>query len=257
MKSYRKTFGIIIIGNEILSGKTIDTNSNLVCRKLTSLGLSCKQVVVIPDDENIIIEKVNHFREEFDFVFTTGGIGPTHDDITANSVSKAFSVPLILNKVAKKRLEKHYSDEPLTQARLKMAYLPTSANLIDNPVSIAPGFFLENVYVLPGVPKILEAMLDQLTKKFSKNKKFENKTITTILSEGIIGDYIANIQKKYSSIEIGSYPYFKKNSFGVSLVVTGDDKKSVDEVVNIIFAYLKKKKVNLDYFNFSLSLFFA
>ncbi len=242
MKSNRKTFGIIIIGNEILSGKTIDTNSNLVCCKFTSLGLSCKEVVVIPDEEEIIIEKVNHFREKFDFVFTTGGIGPTHDDITANSVSKAFSVPLILNKVAKKRLENHYSDEPLTQARLKMAYLPNSANLIDNPVSIAPGFFLENVYVLPGVPKILGAMLDQLTKKFSKNKKFEKKTITTILSEGIIGDYIANIQKKYPSIEIGSYPYFKKKSFGVSLVVTGDTKKSVDEVVNIIFGYLKKKK---------------
>jgi len=228
MKSNRKTFGIIIIGNEILSGKTIDTNSNLVCCKFTSLGLSCKEVVVIPDEEEIIIEKVNHFREKFDFVFTTGGIGPTHDDITANSVSKAFSVSLILNKVAKKRLENHYSDEPLTQARLKMAYLPNSANLIDNPVSIAPGFFLENVYVLPGVPKILGAMLEQLTKKFSKNKKFEKKTITTILSEGIIGDYIANIQKKYPSIEIGSYPYFKKKSFGVFLVVTGDTKKSVD-----------------------------
>ena len=162
--------------------------------------------------------------------------------ILGGSFDPAHKGHLVISKEAKKRLEKHYSDDVLTNARLKMAYVPSKARLIDNPVSIAPGFFLENVYVLPGVPKILEAMLDQLTRQFSKNKKFEKKTITTILSEGIIGDYIANIQRKYPSLEIGSYPYFKKNSFGVSLVVTGDDKKSVDEVVNIIFQYLKNKK---------------
>ena len=147
MKFKRKTSSIIIIGNEVLTGKTLDTNSNFLCKNLHEIGIECKEISVIQDIEKNIIEKVNLFRKNFDFVFTTGGIGPTHDDITSKSIAKAFKDKLVLNKLAKSRLEKHYSDEPITKARLKMAYLPSKATLIDNPVSIAPGFSLDNVHV--------------------------------------------------------------------------------------------------------------
>jgi len=241
MKSNRKTFGIIIIGNEILSGKTLDTNSHLICTELNNIGMVCKEIVTVPDIEVIISEKVNSFRQKFDFVFTTGGIGPTHDDKTTKAISNAFSDSLKLNKEAKKRLEKHYSDDVLTDARLKMAYIPSKARLIDNPVSIAPGFYVENVFVFPGVPKILEVMFEDVIKKFKKNKKkFIKKIITTTLSEGIIGEYLGDVQKKFSDLEIGSYPYFKKNSFGVSLVITGESTKRVKEVCDLLIVYLKK-----------------
>ncbi len=245
MKSNRKTFGIIIIGNEILSGKTLDTNSHLICTELHNIGLVCKEIVTIPDIEKIISEKVNLFRQKFDFVFTTGGIGPTHDDKTSNAIAIAFGDLLTLNKEAKKRLEKHYSDDLLTNARLKMAYVPSRAKLIDNPVSIAPGFFIENVFVFPGVPKILEVMFKDILKKFKKNKKkFIKKIITTTLSEGIIGEYLADVQKKYSDLEIGSYPYFKKNTFGVSLVIIGETSKRVKEVCDLLISYLEKNNGN-------------
>tara|TARA_B100000287_G_C20643166_1_gene784232 strand:- start:1416 stop:2162 length:747 start_codon:yes stop_codon:yes gene_type:complete len=240
MKFHRKTFGIIIIGNEILSGKTLDTNSNLINKELNNIGMICKEVVVIPDEKKIICEKVNLYRETFDFVFTTGGIGPTHDDITAEAISLAFNDPLELNDEAKKRIEKHYSDDVVTKARLKMAYIPSSAFLIDNPVSIAPGFYLENVYVFPGIPKILEVMLHNLLKDLKSSKKFVKKIITTTLSEGLIGEYLGKVQKDFSDLEIGSYPYFKNNSFGVSLVITGDLQERVDEASKKIFEYLKK-----------------
>ena len=245
MKSNRKTFGIIIIGNEILSGKTLDTNSHLICTELNNVGMVCKEIVTIPDIEKIISEKVNLFRQKFDYVFTTGGIGPTHDDKTSRAVSGAFGDTLELNEEAKKRLEKHYSDDVLTNARLKMAYVPSKAKLIDNPVSIAPGFYLENVFVFPGVPKILEVMLIDVLKKFKKNQKqFIKKTITTTLSEGIIGEYVESVQKKFFDLEIGSYPYFKKNSFGVSLVITGECIKRVTEVCDLLTTYLDKNNGN-------------
>jgi molybdenum cofactor synthesis domain-containing protein len=245
MKSNRKTFGIIIIGNEILSGKTLDTNSHLICTELNNVGMVCKEIVTIPDIEKIISKKVNLFRQKFDYVFTTGGIGPTHDDKTSRAVSGAFGDTLELNEEAKKRLEKHYSDDVLTNARLKMAYVPSKAKLIDNPISIAPGFYLENVFVFPGVPKILEVMLIDVLKKFKKNQKqFIKKTITTTLSEGIIGEYVESVQKKFFDLEIGSYPYFKKNSFGVSLVITGECIKRVKQVCDLLTLYLEKNNGN-------------
>ena len=244
MKLKRKTFGIIIIGNEVLSGKTLDTNSNYLCKELYEIGMECKEVTVIQDIEGAIIEKVNLFRDKYDFVFTTGGIGPTHDDITSQSISKAFNDKLVLNKIAKKRLETHYSDEILTSARLKMAYLPSKSIIIDNPVSIAPGFSIENVHVFPGVPKIFQAMLKEFIKKIGKQKKFFKKNITTEIPEGIFAEFVGDVQKKYPDIEIGSYPYFKKKSFGVSLIIRGDEEVLVNEVSDLIFKYLKKIEGN-------------
>ena len=241
MKFNRKTFGIIIICNEILSGKTQDTNSNLICRELNKIGFVCKEIAVIGDDKKKISEKVNKFRKSFNFVFTTGGIGQSHDDMTSEAIANAFKEPLKLNNEAKSRIEKHYSDDVVTRARLKMAKLPAKAKLIDNPVSIAPGFFIENVYVLPGIPKILEVMLNDILKNFKSSKKFIKKIITTTLSEGVIGDYLESVQKEFFDLEIGSYPYFKKNQFGVSLVITGDSLKRVENAVKKINAYLENK----------------
>ena len=241
MKIKRKTASIIIIGNEILSGKTLDTNSNYIAKKLSLKGIKCNSISVVPDDEKTIIQKVNEFRKSSDYIFTTGGIGPTHDDITSKSISKALKLPFEINAEAWKRLEKHYLDEEFTEARQKMAYMPKGSELIDNPVSIAPGFIIENIYVFPGVPKILEVMIDEFFKKIDNEVLFYKKTISTILSEGIIGSYLSDIQKKYKDLEIGSYPYFKKNSFGVSIVFVGDN----EELINIssleVFEYLKIK----------------
>ncbi len=241
MKKKRKSSGIIIIGNEILSGKTLETNSNFVCKQLFEIGVECSEICVISDQKEIIAEKVNCFRLKYDYVFTSGGIGPTHDDITSESVAYAFKKKLCINLEAKKRLVKHYSDDVLTEARLKMAYLPEDASLIDNPVSVAPGFFLENVYVLPGVPKIFQIMLSEIIKSIDRGEKFFKKTVSTILSEGIIGNYIKKIQKKFSQLEIGSYPYFKKNSFGVSLVIKGDDETYVLKATEEIYEYILSK----------------
>ena len=241
MKIKRKLASIIIIGNEILSGKTLDTNSNYVAKKLHSKGIKCTEITVIADEESLIIKKINEARKKNDFVFTTGGIGPTHDDITALSISKALSLPYEVNKFAKKMLENHYSDEDFTKARLKMAYMPRGSSLIENPVSVAPGFFIKNIYVFPGVPKILEVMIDEFFKKIDDNSLFFKKTVSTILSEGVIGEFITNVQNKYKDLDIGSYPYFKKNSFGVSIVISGDDKDLVDISSNEVFKHLKKK----------------
>ena len=240
----RKKSGIIIIGNEIISGKTLDKNSNFLCKRLTEIGIDVDEVCVIKDIEKKIIEKVRFFSSKYDFVFTTGGIGPTHDDITSNSVAKAMNLKLVLNPEAKNRLEKHYSDDVLTNARLKMAYLPETASLIDNPVSIAPGFQIKNVYVFPGVPKILQIMFEEFFEKIANGKKVYQKNLTTTLSEGIIGDYIESVQKMFLELEIGSYPYFKKNFFGVSLVIKGDKKTKVDQATKKIFNYLKSANGN-------------
>ena len=241
MKLKRKTSGIIIIGNEVLSGKTLDTNSNFLCKKLFEIGIECKEISVVQDIEKNIVEKINLFRKKFDYVFTTGGIVPTHDDITSQSIAKAFKDKLVLNKLAKSKLEKHYSDEPLTKARLKMAYLPSKATLIDNPVSIAPGFSVDNVHVFPGVPKIFEIMLKEFIKGIGEQKKFFKRNITTEIPEGIFAEYVGAIQKKYPDVDIGSYPYFKKKSFGVSLIIKSDNEKLVNEVCGLIYDYLEQQ----------------
>ena len=239
MKIKRKISNIIIIGNEILSGKTLDTNSNYIAKKLRFKGIKCNSISVIPDNEQAIIEKVNDFKNTSDYIFTTGGIGPTHDDITSKSISKALKLPFEINVEAWERLEKHYLDEEFTKARQKMAYMPKGSVLIDNPVSIAPGFIIENIHVFPGVPKILEVMIDEFFKKIDREALFYKKTISTVLSEGIIGSYLSDIQKKYKELEIGSYPYFKKNSFGVSIVFVGDNEELINTSSLEVFEYLK------------------
>ena len=166
-----------------------------MCKELFRIGVSCEEIVIIKDDKSRIIEKLNNFRKKYSFVFTSGGIGPTHDDITSDSVACALGKKLILNTEAKRRLEKHYADDVLTKARLKMAYMPENSTLIDNPVSVAPGFSIENIFVFPGVPKIMQVMFKEKVKSFDEGLRYYKKTISTTLSEGLL----ANILKKYKT----------------------------------------------------------
>ncbi len=241
MNSKRKKSGIIIIGDEILSGRTKDTNSNFIITNLSSRGVDVEEVSVIKDEELEIIKKVKEFSSKFDFVFTTGGIGPTHDDITALSISKAFNLAYEINITAKKQLKTHYNKPgELTEARLKMAYMPKGANLINNPVSFAPGFNIKNIFVFPGVPQIMESMFLEFIDSITEKRSIPQVSICTILSEGVIADFIGKIQKENNNVKIGSYPYFKDGDFGVTLVIKCESDFNLKNVSKKIFTYLIK-----------------
>ena len=179
------TAAIIIIGNEILSGRTQDKNINYLAKGLNELGIILKEVRVIPDDEQVIIETLNALRAVHDYIFTSGGIGPTHDDITADAVAKAFSLPLILHEEAFARLKKHYATKgvELNDSRKKMAYTPQGATLIDNSISAAPGFIIDNVYVMAGVPSIMQVMFDSIAQTLTGGAKVESVEIMVSLAD--------------------------------------------------------------------------
>ena len=238
MSLCRKKCGLLIIGNEILSGRTVDTNSNFFCRELTKYGNDVKEISVVSDEKKEIVKKVREFSDKYDYVFTSGGIGPTHDDITNTSLATAFKRKLIYNKKAKEMLSKHYEGNELTKARLKMSLLPENVVLINNPVSIAPGYIIENVHVFPGVPLILKVMLVEfLSLRFTKNIK-PQKTISTTLPEGVISEFIEKVQLQNKNVDIGSYPYFKNNNFGVSLIIRSEDSFLLNTVCDEIIQYL-------------------
>ena len=217
--------GIIVIGNEILLGRTKDTNSNYIANKLIKYGIQLEQIRVIPDDEKMIIKTVLEFHRLYKYVFTTGGIGPTHDDITSQSIAKAFNVSYGYHKEAYKILEKYYSPENFNEGRKKMAMLPDKAELIFNPSSGAPGFIVRNVFCLPGVPSILKSMLGGLDSKIKGGKKILSKTISVNTVESEIAKSLENVQNRFKKIDIGSYPFFRFGKIGVSIVVRSPDKK--------------------------------
>jgi molybdenum cofactor synthesis domain-containing protein len=214
---------LIIIGNEILSGRTQDRNLAYAAKWLNDKGIQVREVRVIPDVEEIIVATVNECRRAFDYVFTTGGIGPTHDDITAASVARAFGVPIERNEAARKLLEKQYVPGDLTEARLKMADVPAGAELIENPISRAPGFRIENVFVMAGVPAIMKAMLDSAQHRLVGGAPVASRQIACFLAEGQIAKALGEIQDRYPDLDLGSYPFWKMRKFGVSVVLRGTD----------------------------------
>lgn len=226
--SAQKTACVLIIGNEVLSGRTRDSNLSFLGTELNKIGIQVTEARVIPDIEHTIVETLNYARRHFDYVFTTGGIGPTHDDITAACVAKAFGVELIRNPDAVAMLETHYKPEDLNEARLSMANTPQNAILIENPVSKAPGFQVENVFVLAGVPRIAQAMFDNLKSRLEGAETVLSKTISTDLGEGLVAQPLGEVQARFAKLEIGSYPYFKDGQAGVSLVVRGRDENEID-----------------------------
>jgi molybdenum cofactor synthesis domain-containing protein len=215
------TAAFIIIGNEILLGRTQDKNLNYVALKLSSIGIQLCEARIIADHEPTIIETINTLRKQYHYIFTSGGIGPTHDDITTQAVAKAFGVAVLRDLEAEKRLRAHYKAEDINAARLKMADIPDGAQLIDNPVSAAPGFYIDNVFVMAGVPRIMQAMCDFIIPLLKGGDKISSKTLSVFITEGYIAEQLTKIQQQHPDVEIGSYPFIRDGRLGTSLVVRG------------------------------------
>ncbi len=236
---------IIIIGNEILSGRTQDTNVKTISLWLGNLGVRLDEVRIIPDEEKIIIKTINEARKKFKYIFTTGGIGPTHDDITSKSISKAFKVKYSYHHEAYEILENYYGKDKFNKGRKKMAKTPLGASLIYNPSSAAPGFFIKNVFCLPGVPSILNSMLGGLETKIIGGNQILTKSLSIRTVESEISIPLEKIQKKFKKVEIGSYPFFRLGKVGVSIVIRSIDKKKIDHCYKEIVSFLKKRKIDI------------
>lgn len=235
-----KTACVVIIGNEILTGRTQDINLNHIGQKMMAAGIALRHACVVPDTEADIVAAINDVRKRYDYVFTTGGIGPTHDDITAASIAAAFGVKLLLHPEARARLLRHYgSEEHLNEARLRMAMIPEGATLIDNPVSTAPGFKMENVYVMAGVPRIMQAMLEGFLPTLQGGPPILSRTIGCSLAESIIAKELGNLAGRYPQLDVGSYPYFKPGGYGLSLVLRGSDVPALDQATQELFGILQ------------------
>jgi molybdenum cofactor synthesis domain-containing protein len=223
------TAAVLVIGNEILSGRTKDANLAYLAEQLNALGVRLREARVIADVSEEIVRAVNELRGRYDYVFTTGGIGPTHDDITSESVAKAFGVRLVKNPEAVAILERMYEPGQLNEARLRMAHTPEGAGLIRNPVSGAPGFRIGNVFVLAGVPSIMRAMFDGLKHGLAGGPPMLSRTVAAYIGEGIIAKDLGALQDRYPELEIGSYPFFRQGRFGTSLVLRGTEAAMIDQ----------------------------
>lgn len=231
---------VLVIGNEILSGRTKDANLAWLAVELNKLGVRLMEARVIPDVEATIVATVNELRGRFDYLFTTGGIGPTHDDITAASIAKAFGVPLIRNPEAVRRLQAHYANAAdLNEARLRMANTPEGAELIDNPVSTAPGFRIGNVFVMAGVPVIMQAMFDGLRRSLVGGAPLLARTVNVGLAEGVMAADLAAIQGVNPEIEIGSYPYMRLGKPGAAIVLRGVDQGRLAAATDAVKAMMR------------------
>lgn len=234
------TAAVLVIGNEILSGRTQDTNSNAIARFLAPFGVLLQEVRVVGDETAVIVEALNALRARYTYVFTTGGIGPTHDDITADAVAAAFGVGIDFHPEALALLAARYADPAdFNPARRRMARIPDGASLIRNTVSAAPGFRLENVFVLAGVPSIMRAMLDTVAPQLARGRPVTSVTVAAAVAEGAIAGELAAIAARYPDIAIGSYPVYRADGYGVQLVARGFDRAAVERVAGELFALLQ------------------
>ena len=238
---------ILIIGNEILSGRTQDLNVSFISNWLNiNCGISISEVRIIPDIEKKIIFNILDLSKKFKYVFTTGGIGPTHDDITALSISKALKCKYNFNREAHLILENYYGKKNFNNARKKMAKMPAGSKLIYNPSSAAPGFMIKNILCLPGVPSILKSMMPNLKKYLVKGPTINSRTISLVAVESRIADYLTKLQKKYvKKIDIGSYPFFRLGKVSVSVVMRSVNKKAIEKCAAELIKILKKNKIKI------------
>ena len=244
-KNTKVNAAILIIGNEILSGRTQDVNTSTIALWLNSMGIVVHEVRVIPDIEKTIIDTVNELRKISNYVFTTGGIGPTHDDITALSISKAFKLNYEIHKEAFKILESYYKQGEFNQGRQKMVWLPKNAKLILNPTSGAPGFNVENVFCLPGVPSILKSMLGGFKNELIGGEPILNHTVSLRTVESEIAKPLTSVQENNKDVEIGSYPFFQAGKLGVSIVIRSEDQKKIDKCTSQILEFVNEKKIEV------------
>lgn len=225
------TAAVLIIGNEILSGRTLDKNTQYIGETLNKAGVRLMEVRIVPDIESMVVHAVNRLRTQYDYLFTTGGIGPTHDDITAQCIANAFEVPLIRHPEAYEILLGYYGKEDLTDARLKMAMTPEGAKLIPNPVSGAPGFQTDNVFTMAGVPKIMQGMLDHVVHTLKGGAPVLSETVEVRAQESEIADALSDVQDAYPDIDIGSYPQYSSDGPRVAIVLRGTDRNNLDNAV--------------------------
>jgi len=244
-KNTKVNAAILIIGNEILSGRTQDTNTSTLATWLNSIGVKVGEVRVIPDVEKTIVDVLNLLRSEYNYVFTTGGIGPTHDDITAQSVSKAFGIKYEIHKEAYKILEAYYKPGEFNKGRQKMVWMPENANLILNPTSGAPGFSVDNVFCLPGVPSILKSMLGGLKNEIVGGKPILSLTVSLKTVESEIADSLTKVQNNNQDVEIGSYPFFHAGKLGVSIVIRSEDQSKIDECSSQVLKFVNEKNIEV------------
>ena len=229
------TSSIIIIGNEILSGRTQDKNTSALAKWLNKKGILVKEVRIVPDNINEIIYHVRDLKDKFNYVFTTGGIGPTHDDITAEAISVAFDQNYVYHKKAYQILENFYDKKNFNDGRKKMAKMPEKAKLIPNPKTFAAGFYVQNVFVLPGVPEILNAMINELDKIIPNSTEILSISCDLITKESEIADELKNIQKNFEKVvDIGSYPFFNNLNSGTSIVMRSKNQKKLLECEKIV-----------------------
>ena len=233
---------MIVIGNEVLSGRTKDKNIGWVAEKLNSVGIDLIEARIIRDNQDVIISTIQELSKKVDYIFTSGGIGPTHDDITTVAIAKAFRIQVKKNKEALRRLEEHYKGTgiELNSARLKMADIPLGAKLIDNPVSAAPGFNIKNVYVMAGVPKIMQAMLDGVIKTIKNGSKTMSISIGCNIGEGNIAKGLEKIETSQKNIEIGCYPWFRAGLAGTNVVIRSMDKQACAQAAEKVKFLIKE-----------------
>lgn len=240
------TAALMVIGDEILSGRTSDKNINYLALHCTAIGIRLEEVRVISDKEERIVETLNYLRSTYTYVFTTGGIGPTHDDITAQSVAKALDVKLEENQQAIAIMEERYPGKELTEGRRLMARIPVGGELIKNTVSGAPGFMIENVIVMAGVPKIMQVMLDDVTPRLKTGQRLLSRNFIVKHPESTVADLIGKLDQENEGVSFGSYPYFKQGQVGTVIVLRSVDEGKLEKVGLQFTTALKQENKDYD-----------
>jgi molybdenum cofactor synthesis domain-containing protein len=231
---------MIIIGNEILSGRTQDVNLNFLAKALNELGVRLTEARVIPDVDQTIIDTVNECREKFDHVFTTGGIGPTHDDITAESIARAFGVDVIMHPEIAERIQRREAPPEVMKSRMLMARVPEGATLIDNPTQGPQGFQMGNVFVMAGVPMVMQAMVSSLTKeRLGGGDPVRSRSIGAYLGESTVAEALKEIQDRHPDVDLGSYPFYRQEGYGTNLVMRGTDEVELDHMMEEVRQMIK------------------
>jgi len=232
---------LIIIGDEILSGRTEDKNLAYLAKWLGKLGINLSEVRVVLDDETEIIDAVNFLRKKYDYVFTTGGIGPTHDDITTESVAKAFGVKTRVDTDALEKMKEFLAGKELTEPLLKMLRIPEGGELIYSPATKAPGYKIENVFVMAGIPKIMQGMLEGMYDYLERGDIIHSKSFDIMVGESLFAEDLELIQKKFSDVDIGSYPFSRDGKYGATLVIRSKNKKNLEFCEKLVKQMIRGK----------------
>ena len=234
----RVSAAVLIIGNEILSGRTQDTNLAHLAKTLNGYGIQVREARVVPDVEAEIVAAINALRVRYDYLFTTGGIGPTHDDITADCVAKAFGVELEIHPQIAELIQRRPSPPEVMASRMRMARVPRGGGLIHNPLG-PPGFYIDNVYVMAGIPRIMQQMIASLDGKLKRGVVVQSRSVTAFVSEGQIAKGLGAVQDRFAQVDVGSYPFQRQERFGTTLVMRGSDAAELDAALADVVALIR------------------